>query len=79
MASKIENTGVALSAHRWGRRCFSVGLTVASGTERCFSDGAIVDKAASCACGRLIGGGLTLVKRNTAFDYGAERIIGIRL
>ena len=41
---KIENTGVALAAHRWGRRCFSVGLTVASGTERWFSDDASVDK-----------------------------------
>ena len=35
---------------------------------------ASVDKAAFCACGRWFGGGLTLVKRNTAFDYGAERI-----
>ena len=74
MANKIENSGVALAAHRWGRRCFSVGLTVASGTERWFSDDASVDKAAFCACGRWFGGGLTLVKRNTAFDYGAERI-----
>ena len=74
MANKIENTGVALAAHRLGRRCFSVGLTVASGTERWFSDDASVDKAAICACGRWFGGGLTLVKRNTTFDYGAERI-----
>jgi len=29
-----ENTGVALAMHRWSRRCYSVGVTVASGSER---------------------------------------------
>ena len=30
MGKTIENTGAALAVHRWSRRCFSVGLTVAS-------------------------------------------------
>ena len=51
---KIENTGVALAVHRWSRRCFSVGLTVASGSERWFSGDASVDRAAFCACGRWL-------------------------
>ena len=58
---KIENTGVALAVHRWSRRCFSVGLTVASGSERWFSGDASVDRATFCACGRWLGGGLKLV------------------
>ena len=54
MGKEIENTGVALAVHRWSRRCFSVGLTVASGSERWFSGDASVDRAAFCACGRWL-------------------------
>ena len=45
---KIENTGVDLAVHRWSRRCYSIGLTVASKGERWFSGsrGLEVDSAA---------------------------------
>ena len=33
MWKKIQNNGVALAEARWRLRCFSVGLTVASGGE----------------------------------------------
>jgi len=51
---KIENTSVVIAEHRWSRRCYSVGLTVAS-------DDARVDRAAFCAFGRWLGGGLIKV------------------
>ena len=61
-------------AEFWQRSSPRTKWQTKSKTERWFSDDASVDKAAFCACRRWFGGGLTLVKRNTAFDYGAERI-----
>jgi len=48
----------SLNAREMGRRCYSVGLTVAIECERWFSGDASVDRAASCTFGRWLGGGL---------------------
>jgi len=54
------NTGVALAVRRWRWRCYSVGSTVESGSERWFCGAASVDRAALCAFGRWLGGFFSL-------------------